>query len=86
MCMSIWIFDEIRIRRSKSNSVSKYLSGADDDVVDRNEDQLHEEADESHHHESDRCTERHFREFCTKNPNFSARSTQIQTKSTNAYT
>ena len=47
---------------------NQYLCRTDDDVVDWNEDQLHEEADESHHYESDRCTEGHFREFCTEKP------------------
>lgn len=43
---------------------SKYLSRSDDDIVDGDEDELHKEADESHHHESDSRTERHLREFC----------------------
>lgn len=45
---------------SKSNY---YLTRTNDDIVDRNEDQLHEETDKSHHNETDRRTERHLREF-----------------------
>lgn len=54
----------------------KYLRRTNDDVVDGNEDQFNEKSHESHHHESDRCTERHFRKFCilkTRNPNFKYR-------------
>lgn len=49
---------------AKRKMKSKYLSRSDDDIVDGDEDELHKEADESHHHESDRRTERHLREFC----------------------
>jgi hypothetical protein len=42
----------------QERSVRK-LRGADDDVVDGDEDQLHEEANETHHDESDGRTERH---------------------------
>ena len=43
-----------------------YLCGSDDDVVDRDEDQFHEEANESHDDESDSNTERDLREFYSK--------------------
>lgn len=43
----------------------QFLSGANDDVVNRNKDELDEESDESHHYETDRCTESHLRELFT---------------------
>lgn len=41
----------------------EHLRRANDDVVDRDENQLHEEPDESHHDESDRRTDRDLREL-----------------------
>lgn len=66
------------IKKIQRSNPKNYLRRPNDDVVDRNEDQLHEEADESHYHETDRRTERHLREFYTTkklNPNFTTRST-----------
>lgn len=40
------------------------LSSSDDDVVDGDEDELHKEANESHHHEPDGRTDRHLCELC----------------------
>lgn len=38
-------------------------SRPDDDVVNRDEDELHEKPYESHHYEANRRTKRHLREF-----------------------
>ena len=46
-----------------------YLSGTDDYVVDWNKDELHKEANESHHNEPNRCTNSNFREFYKKPQN-----------------
>ncbi|KAH0973402.1 hypothetical protein GBA52_025558 [Prunus armeniaca] len=52
----------------KFNSVcqeeSLTLTRSDDDVVDRDEDELHEEANEPHDHEPDSRTDRHLCELC----------------------
>lgn len=63
-----------------------YLAGTDDDVVDRDEDKLDEEADEPHHHESDRRPHCYLRELCIsiqskrikKHPKKGEKSTEIQ--------
>lgn len=51
----------------KSNIKSPYLTRSDNDVVDRNEDKLHEETNKSHDHETNRGTDSYLREFCTQN-------------------
>lgn len=43
--------------------VKSILSRSNDDVVDWDEDELHEEANESHHHKSNRRTNSNFGEF-----------------------
>ena len=43
-----------------------YLTRSNDDVVNWNEDELDEEANESHHHESDGGTNSNLREFCKR--------------------
>ena len=40
-----------------------YLYGANNDVIDRDEDQLHEETDETHHDEADGNAESNLGEF-----------------------
>lgn len=42
------------------------LSRSNDDIVNRNENQLDEKTDKSHHDETNCGTERHFGEFCAK--------------------
>lgn len=83
--MPIWqtsIQNQTLKKKLQRSNRKHYLCRPNDNVVDRNEDQLHEEADESHHHETNRRTERHLREFYTTkmlNHNFTTRSTpQIQ--------
>lgn len=49
--------------KSKKVVKNNYLSGTDDDVVDRNKDKLHKEANESHYYKPDRGANSHFREF-----------------------
>ena len=52
--------------RNRRRSVSYYLYGSNNDVIDRDEDQLHEETDKTHHNEADRNAESNLREFYTK--------------------
>lgn len=50
------------IRKTESTK-DNYLRRANDDVVNRNKDELNEESNESHHYKTDCCTERHLREL-----------------------
>lgn len=51
-------------KKKKIDLEFPYLRRANDDVVDRDENQLHEEPDESHHDETDGRTYRDLRELC----------------------
>lgn len=42
------------------------LNRSDNYVVDRDEDELNEEPNKSHHHETNRRTNRYLREFCKR--------------------
>ena len=47
----------------ETDGAELYLTGSNNNVVNRDKDELHEKSYESHNHESDRCTERHLRKF-----------------------
>ena len=53
------------IRPEEDSYIIPYLNKFNNDVVDGDEDQLHEEPNESHHYEPDCCTERDLRELYT---------------------
>lgn len=54
-----------REQKTKENRLFRriYLCGTNNDVIDRDENQLHEKTNETHHDEADRNTERDLGEF-----------------------